>query len=176
MVVRNLITEISLDERVRRVNELDLGPIKFKLVHEDGRAGLNASLVDLVEIEYKRFLVLNLKSHASGLKRSIVPTKPVDTFWHAHILDTEKYGIDCEFCLGFFLHHFPYLGLRGPADAQTLRDLFRESQDYYLAEFGAPLITGNSAADCDGSDCAPEPSCSGEPDPRVMTRQRPVYA
>lgn len=167
---------MDTSEGVRRIQGLDLEPIKFKLVHGDGESGWTIAKADQVEIEYKRFLVLNLKNHVTGRRRSIVPTGEVDKFWHTHILDTAKYGVDCEFCLGFFLHHFPYLGLRGPEDARKLQDRFQESREYYLAEFGEYPADKSGGADCDPSDCAPVPSCSGEPDPAVMSHNRPVLA
>ena len=162
--------------RIRCIQELDLEPIKFKLVHDDDGSKWTIADADRVEVEYKRFLELNLKNRTDKRVQSVVPTREVDQFWHAHILDTMKYEADCEFCLGFFLHHFPYLGLRGAEDAQLLQDQFRESVAYYQAEFGESLTTKELAADCDGSECAPEPSCSGEPDPTIVTRERPVLA
>jgi len=167
-----------MQERIQCIYELDLEPIKFKLVAGDGEPGWNIGKVDLVEVEYKRFLILNLKNRLTGRMKAIVPTKDVDKFWHTHILDTAKYSVDCEFCLGFFLHHFPYLGLRGADDAKALRDRFRESIEYYQVEFGEPLMMEGShvSADCDGSECAPEQSCSGDPPPVIRPNERPVLA
>lgn len=176
------VVEVSLDERIRRINEIDLEPIKFKLVH-DSDTEWTIERVDKVAAEYKRFLALILKNTITNRVQSIVPIKEVDEFWHAHILDTAKYVEDCQSCLGFFLHHFPYLGLRGPDDAQALKDRFRESREYYLAEFGEvaqedrlEVSADCGTSDCGTSDCAPEPSCSGEPDPKVMSHYRPTLA
>jgi len=167
---------MNIDERVHRIHGLDLEPIKFKLVNGDGEPGWTVAEVDRVEVEYKKFLVLNLKNRASQRVQSVVPTKEVDKFWHTHILDTMKYEADCQLCLGFFLHHFPYLGLRGPEDALVLKNRFRESTEYYREEFGmqsAPTLSG-ICSQCDTSDCTPEPSCSGEPDPVIHSR--PILA
>ncbi|HXK31134.1 MAG TPA: hypothetical protein VJZ94_00030 [Candidatus Paceibacterota bacterium] len=165
---------MNLDERLRHVQDLDLEPIKFKLVHDEDGPRWSITDTDRVEVEYKRFLALNLKNVTDKRVQSIVPTREVDKFWHAHILDTMKYEADCAHCLGFFLHHFPYLGLRGPEDALALQERFRESLEYYHAEFGQSGGVKETASDCDGSDCAPEPSCSGEPPPKITTRDRPV--
>lgn len=166
--------EASLAERIRRVMDLDLEPIKFKVVH-DGETGWTIDQVDRAANEYKKFLVLVLKNNLTKQVQSVVPTRQIDLFWHTHILDTAKYAADCEFALGFFLHHFPYLGLRGAADAEELRARFRETQEYYRSEFGVTLGTGDmNAADCDTSDCAPDQSCSGEPDPKIVNASRPV--
>src|SRR3989344_2911115 len=166
---------MDIKTKVQRIQNLDLEPIKFKLVDGDGKPGWDIAKADRVEVEYKRFLVLNLKNRVTKRIQSVVPTRSVDKFWHAHILDTAKYAVDCEFCFGFFLNHFPYLGLRGPDDARMLQDRFLESVEYYQAEFGETLLSGGvsihsdcdtsdcDTSDCDTSDCAPIPSCSGEP-------------
>ena len=36
-----------------------------------------------------------------------MPSKTVDTIWHAFILHTQAYKAWCESALGFFLHHTP---------------------------------------------------------------------
>ena len=51
-----------MNERIRRIQQLDLEPIKFKLVHGDGEPGWTVVEADRVEVEYKRFLELNLKN------------------------------------------------------------------------------------------------------------------
>lgn len=166
---------VSFDERIRRLNELDLEPIKFKLVHDEDGKGWTIEKADQVEVEYKKFLALILKNRDSHRVDSVVPSKDVDGFWHAHILDTAKYVGDCENCLGFFLHHFPYLGLRGPEDAEDLKNLFQASQDYYRTEFGEPIDAESSSicTSCGTSSCAPEPSCAGDP-PATRMKVRPV--
>jgi len=159
-------TETSAAERARRIDALDLEPIKFKLMHTDDGAGWTLERADAAEVEYKRFLVLNLKYP----DHSNVPTHDVDTFWHYHILDTMKYAEDCEHVLGRFLHHFPYVGLQGEEDALYLATAFEETQALYRAEFDVPVISG-VAAQCDaGSHCAPPQPCDGK---GVQGRVRP---
>lgn len=65
----------------------------------------------------------------------IVPTKEIDEVWHFHILDTLKYGKDCEDIFGKFLHHFPYLGSRGSDDAELLFKSFEKTRRLYDSEF-----------------------------------------
>ncbi len=67
-----------------------------------------------------------------------------------HILDTRKYAADCETTFGYFLHHFPYLGLRGEEDAQALQAAFLEMQRLTVEEFGEPAP---SAPTCGGQGC-----------------------
>ena len=45
-----------------------------------------------------------------------------------HILDTRKYAADCEAAFGHFVHHFPYLGLRGEEDTKALEAAFVNMQ------------------------------------------------
>jgi hypothetical protein len=47
-----------------------------------------------------------------------------------------KYAADCEATFGRFLHHFPYLGLRGEDDAKALDDAFAQMQALHAREFG----------------------------------------
>jgi hypothetical protein len=69
--------------------------------------GWTQERVDAVEREYRRFLYL-MKKYPDELT---APSMEVDRFWHQHILDTMKYARDCESAFGYFLHHYPYLGL-----------------------------------------------------------------
>ncbi len=88
-----------------------------------------------------------------------MPDKELDSFWHAHILDTMKYADDCEQIFGHFLHHFPYFGLRGEEDAQHLQDAFAETKRLYQAEFGeayrVEIVAGCSVSSCDAAQCDP---------------------
>ena len=95
-------------------DELDLEPIKFQLVVKQG---WTLERADRVANEYVR----NLQAITAG-NTEIIPTQEVDEFWHTHILDTKKYAEDCEKFLGRFLHHFPYLGLRGIEDYNEWRE------------------------------------------------------
>ena len=117
------------------VEHLDLGPIKVKLMELEEGEGWTVAQVNAVEIWYKRFLYLNLKYPSD----SVVPTKAIDTFWHYHILDTQKYFADCNKVFGAYFHHFPYFGMRGADDARALSNAFDATTDLFLAEFGEPL-------------------------------------
>jgi hypothetical protein len=73
--------------------------------------------------------------------KAIVPSSVVDDFWHLHILDTQKYYADCELFLGYFLHHFPYFGMRSEEDAQNLKTAWENTLAIYEEYFGAPNST-----------------------------------
>jgi hypothetical protein len=146
----------TLKERIARIERLDLEPIMVKLMEEEAW-----SLEQCMTTAqwYKRYLILNLLYP----EKSIVPSQPIDTFWHFHILDTMKYQKDCETAFGYFLHHFPYFGLRGADDARESARAFGETKDLFLFEFGESADSLNglfmSAAECHGGGCNAAAGC-----------------
>jgi len=68
-------------------------------------------------------------------EETLAPSKDVDRFWHGHILDTLKYAEDCEKVFGYFLHHFPYFGMRGAEDAANLAAAAEHTKRLYQQEF-----------------------------------------
>jgi hypothetical protein len=126
-----------------KVMELDLGPIMFKLASKEDGAGWSVEKVLRVEGEYRKFLILCAEMPGEP----IVPSKEVDEMWHAHILDTGKYATDCDNVFGYFLHHFPYLGLRGDKDASTLLAAAERTKTLHHNRFGSRAQTSD-AADC----------------------------
>lgn len=124
-----------MDQAIAAINALDLGLIKFKACRGEDGYGWTAAYAERMEIAYKRYLILHLRHP----QLTLAPEQDVDRFWHLHILDTRKYAADCEACFGYFLHHFPYLGLRGEADAAALQTAFLSMQALYAQEFGEPV-------------------------------------
>jgi hypothetical protein len=120
------------EEVLQAIFELDLEPIKMKLMDPEEGKGWSAQEVNYYETEYKRFLSLVVKYP----EHTLAPNKEVDAFWHAHILDTMKYAEDCRNVFGYFLHHFPYFGLRGADDAANLADAFAKMQSLRQKEYG----------------------------------------
>lgn len=139
---------ITLSESFSRITALDLEAVKFKLAHS-ASGEWTRERVDAAEREYKRFLMLVAKFPA----QRFVPAGDIDDFWHGHILDTRAYAADCTFALGYFLHHWPYSGMMGDEDAETLRANFAKTCELYFLEFGEPYVPGGKASschDCDG--------------------------
>lgn len=117
---------------------LDLSPIKNKLMHQASGEGWTEVRTNAVETEYRRFLFL-MKKYPNEIA---APSVDVDTFWHYHILDTQKYARDCHALFGFFLHHYPYLGMGDADDAQAQAQAGTRMHTLYQAEFGqAPAMT-----------------------------------
>jgi hypothetical protein len=118
------------------IAELDLDPIKVKLMHKESGEGWSLEQANLVEFEYRRFLhLMKLFPH-----EQTAPQFDVDIFWHYHILDTMKYAADCQQIFGYFLHHFPYAGLRGEDDEAAHQRVGARMQELYEATFGEACI------------------------------------
>lgn len=113
------------------LKELNLEAIVIKGM--DSEEGFAWSFEYALEIshEYRKFLVLCLNSP----NIAIVPSTQIDDFWHLHILDTQKYAIDSEKCFGYFLHHFPYFGMRDEQDKSNLKKAWEMTKSLYVKEF-----------------------------------------
>jgi hypothetical protein len=123
---------MNMNDLFNVVMELDLDPIKVKLMHVESGESWSQAKANAVEKEYRRFLWL-MKMYPN---ESIAPLVDVDTFWHYHILDTMKYARDCEQVFGYFLHHYPYVGMRGGQDEQFRLDSGERMRTLYEASFG----------------------------------------
>ena len=123
---------MNANDLFNAVMQLDLEPIKTKLMHVESGEGWSLDKANAVEKEYRRFLCL-MKMYPD---ESIAPLVDVDTFWHYHILDTMKYAVDCEQAFGYFVHHYPYVGMRGGDDEQFRIDSGERMQSLYEATFG----------------------------------------
>ncbi len=124
-----------VEEIVAAIQALDLEPIKFKLMDTEEGQGWSREYVEQMAIAYKRFLTLSVKYP----EETIAPSKDVDKFWHGHILDTMKYAEDCQNVFGYFVHHFPYFGMRGEEDAANLAEAGRTTKRLYEQEFGETI-------------------------------------
>jgi hypothetical protein len=130
---------------LNKIMELDLDPIKVKLMHVESGEGWSLSKVNFVESEYRRFLELAKKFPDDDIACS----KDVDTFWHYHILDTLKYAEDCQNIFGHFLHHFPYHGMRGEEDQKARAASAERMHALYAEVFGesCPSLTPLASQD-----------------------------
>jgi hypothetical protein len=113
------------------IEALDLEPIKVKLMHKESGEGWTLEYANMIEIEYRRFLYL-MKKYPN---ETAAPLFDVDIFWHYHILDTMSYAQDCESVFGYFLHHFPYAGLRGEDDEAAHNQIGIRMQELYEETF-----------------------------------------
>ena len=122
------------------IDALDFTRLKAKMAQRYGDT-LTTEAIDRAEADYRRFLKLCAKYPDAP----IVPTEEVDEFWHLHILDTQRYGEDCEQIFGAMLHHDPYIGMVPGEDQVRHRALADASQVLTAQEFGG---SGTEAAYC----------------------------
>ena len=115
---------MSADAALDLPASIDLTMIRSKLAKPEVGEGWSDAELDLGAQEYRRFLAL----HLMYPEMDVVPCGlVVDSVWHAHILDTQAYAPDCERVFGFFLHHFPYFGMRGEQDASDLESAYDQT-------------------------------------------------
>ena len=142
---------MNTNDLFNAVMQLDLEPIKMKLMHAASGEGWSLEKANAVEKEYRRFLCL-MKMYPG---EDTAPLVDVDTFWHYHILDTMKYAADCEQAFGYFLHHYPYVGMGGDDDEQFRLASGDRMKELYEATFGDAYPGAVAqAADGAGAYCA----------------------
>lgn len=157
-----LFSPALVRQKIKEINSLDFTMLKSKLMNKEEGKGWTAKMCNAVEILYKNFLCLILKYPT----KDIVPTKQIDDFWHAHILDTRRYHSDCKKIFGQYIHHYPYFGLRGEDDAKDLQNSFSETKMLWKKEFsegmsvkGLGAVYGPGGGKCKSSVCGS--TCAG---------------
>ncbi len=133
---------------LQKLEELDLEPIAYKLMHPEAGAGWTRSQTSQAIVRYLMFLYLIYLYP----NRQIIPTWEIDQVWHHHILDTNKYAQDCQMLFGCFIHHFPYFGLRDAVDRQNLHLSFQETKVLFEEHFGVGALGDSQLqqpADCE---------------------------
>lgn len=151
---------------------LDLEPIKVKLMHKESGEGWPLEQANEVEAEYRRFLYL-MKEFPNELA---APRFDVDIFWHYHILDTVKYAQDCETVFGYFLHHFPYLGLRGEEDLEMHHEVGERMRELYEETFGEPFMRTAAPAPSNTAFSVRAPASTGATDTAFSVRAPAAFA
>ena len=147
------------------LDNLNLEPIVIKSMDKLEGEGWSFEYAQSVEREYRRFLTLCREYP----EKPVVPSSIVDKMWHLHILDTRKYSEDCERFLGFFLHHFPYFGMRGEDDAANLDKAWDDTRELYAKHFD------DNPRDEFWPESVRCPNCGRRSSTRVMSEERPSY-
>ena len=122
----------------KEISELNLDQIKQKLMHVASGEGWTLEQANAVEVEYRRFLYL-MKTFPN---EQTSPSVAVDIFWHYHILDTMKYAVDCEKVFGYFLHHYPYVGMVGENASEEHHDSGERMRELYEQTFAVSYNPG----------------------------------
>jgi len=128
----------DVEEAREYINYIDCSMMKQKLMQgpEEGGQGWNAETANKVEEKYKMWLFLKLKYQ----NELVPPSREIDAFWHAHILDSHAYFRDTYALFGKYLHHYPYFGMRGKADHDRLASAFENTKRLYRQEYGADIL------------------------------------
>jgi hypothetical protein len=121
------VAQHEVDEALRRVGELDLGPIAFLLVHE----GSSVEDAERKLTAYRRFLALVLAYPHLAL----VPSQDADDALHAHIMDTELYMEHTKALFGQVMHHWPYLGRLDEEDKKRLERQGEVTRELFATHF-----------------------------------------
>lgn len=129
---------MPLEHMFARIDALDFTLLKKKLTHAEQGEGWSPEYAERMETAYKRYL----KMMAKYPDEKISPTLDVDKFWHAHILDTQRYSEDCQNIFGYVLHHYPYAGMQGDEEAGLQREAADNMHMLYEREFGEAVPNG----------------------------------
>jgi hypothetical protein len=135
----------SFQAFLQKVRSLDLGPIAHQLMHS--QAGPQWTKLQTTRAIARYLGFLYLVGQYPHLQ--LVPTQEIDQVWHQHILDTHKYAEDCQHLFGRFIHHFPYLGMRGETDRKDWQRAYALTQVLFLKHFGLDLVIGAAPSDCE---------------------------
>jgi hypothetical protein len=125
-----------LEKTMAKLNAWDFSLTVQKL-QEPAYAGWTENRALIAERDYKRYLAVT--KVFDGYQP--VPNGDIDRFWHEHILDTRRYAADMEDLLGYFLHHYPFFGMRGEDDNRNWVAAVGKSNDIWQASFGEALYS-----------------------------------
>lgn len=153
-----MLTLVSLQNNVDALHPL-VASLDFSRLKHKYTASTEAEMTpeewDNAQREYQRFLTLKTLHPQEVL----VPTKEVDTIWHAHILDTRSYRHDCERLFGRFIDHYPYFGIYGDDDYANLQNAFERTCELYEKHFG-PIPDQANATRCADHACHVVSTCA----------------
>lgn len=157
-ILRNLSTSIArwstLVRVFQKVDELDLSAVAATVASNGVWPPQELSRYEHL---YRRFLVLCV----CYSDQTIVPTKELDEWWHAHILHTRDYHNDCFRIAGHYIHHTPHrIGKHSPLEAKSTSPFkladsrhpmnreFIETKKLFVDTFGIDLDRESRGAYC----------------------------
>ena len=115
------------------INRLQFRRLKAKWLLKN-RPGWSRKKLDYVERQCKNWLYIRRKYETEMLP----PSRDIDEFWHAHILDSVAYHRHMNKIFGHYLHHHPYIGLVRD-DRRRLKLAFKQTQLRFEQEFGTKI-------------------------------------
>lgn len=144
---------------ISKINEYPFSQVQEKLLKS---GALAPTVIEEAIKEFRKYLTLVVL----GYKNVGMNSREVDEVWHTFILFSRDYMVFCNEVFGHYLHHQPSIPSQ-PLGAEP-RERFLEA---YRLEFGEPpaIWMAGPTDGCCGEDCSPDPSCSGDPDPSVVS-------
>lgn len=127
----------------RHIQNLDLSSVRENAIT---KLSWSPEKAERVETSYKRFLYALAHKEENDLLSP--PSQEVDDFWHQHILDTRKYGEDCDRVFGHYIHHTPRLSPEDQRKADARREQVYRDYDIDAISFATP--NPQRAVDDDG--------------------------
>lgn len=112
------------------IADLDLEKVTKRLVNAEGWKPKRAQEA---VTQYRNYLWL-IKKY--GAEQPLPPSLDIDEVWHAHVLHTREYHVDCEKIFGRYLHHDPQDFSDDVAAKEQHASLFAKTQELYKQEFG----------------------------------------
>jgi len=123
-----------------KILQIDWQPLLLGLQHhEKTKSWLWQDQASAI-VKYALFLYLaQMYPH-----HQLVPTTEIDEVWHLHLLNTEKYLSDCEYLLGYYLHHKPFFGLYNNFEKRQLQIHRDATINLFITHFHLnPLLIKN---------------------------------
>jgi hypothetical protein len=127
---------------------IDLAVVVDQLKRKAEFAGWGDDRFQLAELEYRRFLGL-CKSYPTA---RLAPSPDADEIWHRHMLNSQKYMLDCQEYFGYYLHHEPLDPANGSDDTEPSTD---EQDDLYAREFGQSVLHAGKCSHRPCTTCKP---------------------
>lgn len=127
----------------RHIQNLDLSSVRENAIT---KLSWSPEKAERVETSYKRFLYALAHKEENDLLSP--PSQEVDDFWHQHILDTRKYGEDCDRVFGHYIHHTPRLSPEDQRKADARREQVYRDYEIDAISFATP--NPRRAVDDDG--------------------------
>lgn len=115
------------------INSIDFSMVIAKLVCQFGWKLRHAEQCCHL---FRNYLFLCKKY---GNDYQLPPSEDIDEFWHQFILDTRPYQRHCLSIFGFYLEHYPYLGVDDKTNLADLNHAFANTLRLYEKEFNEPL-------------------------------------
>lgn len=111
-------------ERIKMIDEFDYSKVRSKVDKDMG--GVPKSYLDKGIENLKKYYVVALLDP----KNKHAVSRPVDPFWHSHVLFTKDYQKFCKDIFGGYIHHEP-LDENNSIEVKKVENLYDYTIDLY---------------------------------------------